>query len=55
MEIGAGTFVNRRWPTQVCELDALENSVITQVIMIRELYTLSFDWAAHPKVALASS
>ena len=55
MEIGAGTFVNRRWPTQVCELDALENSVITQTIMIRDLYTLSLDWAAHPAVALASS
>jgi len=48
-----GTFFNSRWPTQVCELDGAENSVITQKIVIKDLlYSLSLDFAARENVPL---
>ena len=47
MEIGAGKFYNPRWKTQVCELDAYHNNAITQKINLRNLYTLSLEFAAR--------
>ncbi len=47
MEIGVGTFFNPRWPSQVCELDGAGNSIITQKIFVRFMYTLSLDFAAR--------
>ena len=55
MEIGVGTFYNKRWPSQVCELDAAGNSIITQKFIIRELYTLSLDFAAREKFPLETN
>ena len=34
MEIGVGTFYNKRWTSQVCELDAAGNSIVSQFIWI---------------------
>ena len=36
MEIGVGTFFNKRWPSQVCELDVYHNTIITQKISLNE-------------------
>lgn len=55
MEIGVGSFFNSRWPSQVCELDGAGNSIITQKIYVREMFTLSLDFAARENCPFETS
>jgi hypothetical protein len=34
MEVGKGDTYSKRWNSQVCELDASSNSIITQLVTI---------------------
>lgn len=36
MEIGNGPIYNKRWNSQVCELDAASNSIVTQIVNINQ-------------------
>ena len=56
MEIGVGSYFNLRWPSQVCELDGVGNSIITQKFLIKDLlYTLSLNFAARENFPLETS